>query len=323
MTDATIGIDTSNYRTSLAVVSLSGEIMLDLRKLLPVPPGVRGLRQNDAVYLHLKTMKEFWQQVRALSGTCKFQAVCASVKPRDLEDSYMPVFEVGDTVGRGLAASMDLPFFQTDHQHGHLRAARMGTCFEEESCFLALHLSGGTTDLLLVQDGCIRQIGGSLDLHAGQMVDRTGVAMGLAFPSGPEMEELARKGISRGILGCSLEKGDLFCHFSGAETKAMQLIQQRIRREDLAREVFDLLARTAARMMAAGQKATGCGKCLIFGGVASSGLFRAMITERLLHMRSSIEAAFGVPSLSGDNAVGVALIGADQIRRMKNGCETA
>ena len=243
MTEAVIGLDTSNYRTSLAVVSISGKVLLDLRKLLPVPAGGRGLRQCDAVYAHLKSVKEFWPHVMKIADLCSFKAICSSVKPRDREDSYMPVFEVGDTIGRGLSATMDLPFFQTDHQHGHLRAAGFGTCLEEDSRYLALHLSGGTTDLLWVCDEHIKKIGGSMDLHVGQLVDRIGVALGLSFPSGPALEEIAKKGKSRGILGCSMEKGDLFCHFSGAETKGLDLIRREsLRREDLAMEVYDLIS---------------------------------------------------------------------------------
>ena len=322
MTEAVIGLDTSNYRTSLAVVSISGEVLLDLRKLLPVPTGGRGLRQCDAVYAHLKSIKEFWPHVRKIANTCSFKAICASVKPRDHEDSYMPVFEVGDTVGRGMSATMDLPFFQTDHQHGHLRAARYGTCMEEDSCYLALHLSGGTTDLLWVCDEHIEQIGGSMDLHVGQLVDRIGVALGLSFPSGPALEELAKKGKSRGILGSSMGKGDLFCHFSGAETKGLDLIRRdSLSREDLAMEVYDLISRTTVRMLSAGKKTTDCGKCLICGGVASSGLFRKLLAEKIKKTRSELDIVFGEPAYSGDNAVGVALIGADRIRRQKNGGE--
>ena len=324
MTEAVIGLDTSNYRTSLAVVSLSGEVLLDLRRLLPVPVGGRGLRQSDAVYAHLKSIKDFWPHVRKIANTCNFKAICSSVKPRDREDSYMPVFEVGDAVGRGLSATMDLPFFQTDHQHGHLRAARFGTCMEEESCYLALHLSGGTTDLLWACNGSIKQIGGSMDLHVGQLVDRIGVAFGLPFPAGPALEEVAKKGKSRGLLGTSMEKGDLFCHFSGAETKGLDLIRKEsLSREDLAMEVYDLISRTTIRMLNAGKKTTDCSRCLICGGVASSSLFRKLLAEKIKKTRSELKVVFGEPAYSGDNAVGVALIGADQIRRQKNGCEIA
>ena len=55
MKQVALGLDTSNYRTSLAVISLDGKILFQSRELLPVARGERGLRQSDAVYLHSPT----------------------------------------------------------------------------------------------------------------------------------------------------------------------------------------------------------------------------------------------------------------------------
>lgn len=316
MTEAVLGLDTSNYRTSVALVSLEGEILLNLRELLPVAAGERGLRQSDAVYAHLKAVKAMEGQLREACARARLRAVCASIRPRDRADSYMPVFEVGDTVGRLLAASMGIPFFPTDHQHGHIRAAQRGTPLEGADRFLAMHLSGGTTDLLAVEGGTIDQLGSSLDLHAGQLMDRVGVALGFAFPAGPQMEQLALGGKSRGLLGCAMAEGDLSCHLSGAESQAQRWIRSgTMPPEDLAREVFDLLSRTVSRMLAAGRKRTGLRQALVCGGVASSALFRALLTERNDRGREKLEICFGDSGLSGDNAVGVALLGADRLRR--------
>ena len=180
---------------------------------------------------------------------------------------------------------------------------------------LALHLSGGTTDLLEADGDRITQIGGSADLHAGQLVDRAGVAMGLPFPSGEALEALARNGKSEGRLGCSMERGDLTCHLSGAETKVQQWLKEgRMSREDIAREIYDLLARTLARMLKAGAEKTGLKKALVTGGVAASALLRQLLEERRLKTRGCPEIVFGKPEMSGDNAVGVALIG---VKRLK------
>ena len=159
------------------------------------------------------------------------------------------------------------------------------------------------------------QIGGSADLHAGQLVDRAGVAMGLPFPSGEELEKLALRGKSEGLLGCSLDKGDLTCHLSGAETKVQQWIQAgTMPREDIAREIYDLLARTLARMLKAGAEKTGLKKALVTGGVAASALLRQLLEERRLKTRGCPEIVFGKPEMSGDYAVGVALIGAKRLK---------
>lgn len=314
-TPVVIGFDTSNYRTSVAAVTLDGEILVNHRELLPVSNGERGLRQSDAVFAHIRQLRHSEEALRASLGDRRIAAVAASTKPRDGEESYMPVFQVGFTAGSMLAAALNVPFYETTHQRGHLAAAMAGTALENEDRLLAVHLSGGTTDLLVMDSEKVVQIGGSADLHAGQLVDRAGVAMGLPFPSGEELEKLAVRGKSEGLLGCSLEKGDLTCHLSGAETKVQQWIQTGIMpREDIAREIYDLLARTLARMLKAGAEKTGLKKALVTGGVAASALLRQLLEERRLKTRGCPEIVFGKPEMSGDNAVGVALIGAQQFR---------
>ena len=314
MSRTVLGLDTSNYRTSVALVSEEGEILLNYRELLPVPAGERGLRQNEAVFAHLRQLAAAEDRMRQASGGT-VAAVAASTAPRDGEDSYMPVFMAGASFGRLMAATLGVPFVGTTHQRGHLAAAKAGTELENAEAYLALHLSGGTTDLLEVRKDGIRQIGGSLDLHAGQLVDRAGVAMGLSFPAGPELEALARKGRSEGLLGCSMSDGDRSCHFSGAESQVQRWIREgKLPAENIAREIYDLLARTIARMLCAGAQQTGFRKALVTGGVASSPLFRDMLRQRLNGKRQAPEAVFGQPEMSGDNAVGVARVGLAALR---------
>ena len=314
MSITVLGLDTSNYRTSAALVDEDGTVLMNYRKLLPVPSGERGLRQNEAVFAHLRQLNEAADTLReAAKGT--IAAVAASLSPRDGSESYMPVFMAGASFGRLTAAALGVPFIGTTHQRGHLAAAKSGTELDRAENYLALHLSGGTTDLLEVHGAGIAQIGGSLDLHAGQLVDRAGVAMGLGFPAGSELEMLALQGNSRGLLGCSMSDGDLTCHFSGAESQVQRWIKEgKVNREDTAREIYDVLARSTARMLAAGAEKTGLDSALVTGGVASSQLFRMMLVQRITARRSSLKIVFGQPEMSGDNAVGVALIGLKEIQ---------
>ncbi len=309
MNGAVLGLDTSNYRTSLAVVSWDGEILVNYRELLPVPEGKRGLRQNEAVFAHLRQLNSAAEVLRGMSGR-PLAAVAASTAPRDGAESYMPVFMAGASFGRLTAAALGVPFIGTTHQRGHLAAAKTGTELEDTEEYLALHLSGGTTDLLEVRKDTVKQIGGSLDLHAGQLVDRAGVAMGLSFPAGPELEALAVCGKHEARLGCSMSNGDLNCHFSGAESQIQRWIKGgNPAKEDIASEIYDLLARTVCRMVTAGAEKTGFRRVLVTGGVASSPLFREMLRKRSKSIRKAPKIVFGTPELSGDNAVGVALIG--------------
>ena len=319
MSRTVLGLDTSNYRTSVALVSEEGKILMNVRELLPVPAGERGLRQNEAVFAHLRQLAAAEEALRqAADGPVA--AVAASTAPRDGADSYMPVFMAGASFGRLAAAALGVPFVGTTHQRGHLAAAKAGTELDGAEEYLALHLSGGTTDLLEVRGDSVTRIGGSLDLHAGQLVDRAGVAMGLSFPAGPELEALAVKGRSEGRLGCSMEGGDLLCHFSGAESQAQRWIrEEKLSREDTAREIYDVLARTIARMLCAGAGKTGFRQALVTGGVASSPLFREMLSERAGARHQAPRLVFGQPEMSGDNAVGVALIGWKKVRENDGG----
>ena len=316
MSITVLGLDTSNYRTSVALVDENGSVLLNYRELLPVLPGERGLRQNEAVFTHLRQLNGVSDALReAAKGT--IAAVAASLSPRDGSESYMPVFMAGASFGRLTAAALGVPFVGTTHQRGHLAAAKAGTELDTTENYLALHLSGGTTDLLEVRGDSVVQIGGSLDLHAGQLVDRAGVAMGLRFPAGPEMEALASRGCCRGLLGCSMSDGDLNCHLSGAESQAQRWIKEgKPNREDTAREIYDVLARTTARMLTAGAGKTGLHNALVTGGVASSPLFRQMLIQRIAAKHNAPKIVFGMPEMSGDNAVGVALIG---LKKIQNG----
>lgn len=319
-----VGLDTSNYRTSLAAVTPEGETLLDYRELLPVPEGGRGLRQSEAVFAHTRQMRNCLDALRRIGKTHRITAVAASVKPRDGDESYMPVFQVGHTLGAVLAAAEDAPFYPTTHQRGHLAAALQGTALEQEDRLLALHLSGGTTDLLKIEGETVGTLGGSADLHAGQLVDRVGVALGLGFPAGEALEKLAARGKSRGLLGVSMEDGGSICHFSGAETQTQRwILEGRMSPEDIAREVYDLLARTVLRLLKAGQTRTGFSKALVTGGVASSPLLREMLARRGARDGRGPELVFGLPQRSGDNAVGVALIGAKRWKLEQRRNETA
>ena len=314
MTRVVIGLDTSCYTTSAAAVTVEGQVIASCRKLLPVKEGERGLRQSEAVFIHVRQLPGRLEELAQAIRGMKIAAVCVSSRPRDEEESYMPVFHVGDAQGRCIAAMLGVPCFASTHQRGHIAAARVDSGVEDGD-LLAVHLSGGTTELLCLQGEKLTLMGGTLDLHAGQVVDRAGVALGLPFPAGPHLEKLALAGHSQARLPVSMEGGDLYCHLSGAETQLQRWIASgALLREDIAREVYDLLARTVARSVCAGAKQTGVGQVLMAGGVASSPLFRDMVTERVRKRDRALKVYFGRPEYSGDNAVGAALIGAQKLR---------
>ena len=305
-----LGIDTSCYTTSAALADERG-ILCSKRQLLPVRAGDAGLRQSDGVFLHSRQLPELLEHLFS-DVPCRPDCVCASVAPRADEGSYMPVFLVGAGTGRSIAASLGVPFFATNHQAGHLRAARVDSGLEADA-FLALHLSGGTTDVLLRDGDALTPLGASLDLHAGQLVDRIGVALGLPFPAGPHLEQLAVKGQSSQAIPVSMD--GLNCHLSGAEAQLLRMIETGRRPEDVAAEVYSLLCRTVLRLLQAAAEETGCRDMLLAGGVMSSRLLRQLLTERNDKRRAGLRLFFGRPEFSGDNAVGVALIGLERLTK--------
>ena len=309
----TLGFDTSCYTTSAAAVNEHGEVVATSRMLLPVKQGERGLRQSEAVFAHVRQMPLVMDDLKKqLEGKqVEVVAVCASATPRDEEDSYMPVFTVGLGHARVLADVLGVPLYQTSHQQGHVAAGLLGHQKPEET-FVALHLSGGTTELLACENDHLSLIGGCADVHAGQVVDRIGVAMGLPFPAGPYLEKLAMnfEGAMESLMPVSMEKDGLICHLSGVETRAQQWLKEgKMSQEKIAAEVFDVLARTVARLLVAACQKAHAKKALVVGGVASSTLLREQLQRRLAKQRVKIDVLFGQPQFSADNAAGVAAIG--------------
>jgi len=309
----TLGFDTSCYTTSAAAVNEQGEVIAASRMFLPVKQGERGLRQSEAVFAHVRQMPMVMEQLKKqLEGKdVQVVAACASASPRDEADSYMPVFTVGFGHAKVISDVLGVPLFETSHQQGHIAAGLIGHQQPDEP-FVALHLSGGTTELLSCENGRLTLLGGCADLHAGQVVDRVGVAMGLPFPAGPYLEKLAMSFQEpvESLLPVSMEKDGLTCHLSGVETRAQQWIREgKMSHEKIAAEVFDVLARTVARLLTGAAAKAHAGKALVVGGVASSTLLRQQLVRRLAKQRKPVEVIFGQPQYSADNAAGVAAIG--------------
>ena len=307
--DAVLGLDTSCYTTSVAL-AWDGAVIGQKRRLLTVEAGERGLQQSQAVFQHVTRLPGLIEELLGEHPDVKICAVCASTRPRDADGSYMPVFTVGEGHGRALAAALRVPFYATSHQQGHVRAALVDSGLTSQE-FLALHLSGGTTELLHIQNGRLTLLGGSSDLHAGQLVDRVGVALGLGFPCGPALEDLARRGQARSILPVRVR--GMECSFSGSESAAQRLIVSGgLSPEDMAAEVYSCIARTLAKLFENARQATRQKRVLLSGGVASSLLLRELLPERLHRLKSPMKLYWGRPEYSGDNACGVALLGADE-----------
>lgn len=300
-----LGIDTSNYTTSAALYhSGTGEIR-QRKRLLPVREGEVGLRQSDAVFLQVKQLGPLVEEL--FSGTgCSPRAVAASFAPRDEEGSYMPCFLAGEMAGRSAAAVLGAPFYRFSHQAGHVMAAvhSAGRTDLLEGEFLAWHISGGTTDCLLVSPHPrqvieIQPVARSLDLHAGQAVDRVGAMLGLGFPAGPALEELAGRSSARFRPRISL-KG-LNCCLSGVENQCRALSDQGASPCDVAAFCLCFLRETLLEMSRrAAARYPGLPMAYAGGVMENKGLRRAVAAE--------FPACFAAAGFSSDNAAGTAVL---------------
>lgn len=309
---AVLGIDTSNYRTSMALVDENKTLLADVRRLLLVQPGERGLRQSEALFQHIANLPELAQEV-AQKCDAPITAICVSAAPRPQQDSYMPVFLAGESHASTLGALMRVPVLRSTHQEGHIMSALSGLQQPlPASEFLAIHLSGGTTEMLRVnrKQGAmdIALLGATLDLNAGQLIDRIGVRMGLPFPAGEAMEAMAAQTPGEGNPIPSIVKG-LDCHFSGAEAEALRRLDAGASHEQLAAEVLDAVARTLVKWIDHAAQTTGLTHCLITGGVAANARIAAFVKRKLARC---MHVYFAPARFCGDSAVGTALLGLEQ-----------
>lgn len=295
-----LGLDTSNYTTSVAV--FDGERGENLGRLLDVPAGTLGLRQSDALFQHVKRLPELFAALRAQGLLHGIQTVGASTRPRSVEGSYMPCFLAGEGQGRTLADSLDVPFFPVSHQQGHLAAAAWSAGRMEllDRPILAWHLSGGTTELLHVEPDDINVkaacIGGTSDISAGQLIDRTGVLLGLPFPAGKALDALAAQSDSDDCFRVKLN-GFTFS-LSGMENKIKAFVERGEQSAYIARFALNTIADAVWRTTAAALEQYPGLPVLCSGGVASNTLLRGVMKDTV----------FAEPRYSTDNAMGVAIL---------------
>ncbi|MBE6038475.1 MAG: O-sialoglycoprotein endopeptidase [Anaerofustis stercorihominis] len=301
-----LGLDTSNYTTSVSVIDDNGTIVFDGRKLLPVKKGARGLRQSEAVFEHIRNLPLITAEI----GIYKIDAVCVSVTPRRVDGSYMPCFLVGKNFGKSFADIAGIRYFETTHQEGHIAAALHNSDMPEDTDeFIFVHISGGTTEILLCKkdnSGFISDIiGGTADISAGQFIDRIGVSLGLGFPCGAEMDRLYNAHNRLLTLPTSVKGTSI--SFSGVETKISSIIDEKnTDAETIISAVFRCVGRSIGRAIKNASEIYGIKHVLIGGGVASSNNIRSLICAE---NKRSAQLHFAENGLSSDNAVGVAIIG--------------
>lgn len=297
-----LGLDTSNYTTSAAVFDGAGGE--NAGQLLTVRPGELGLRQSDALFQHVKALPQRLAELRQSGWLDGLSAIGASDRPRAVEGSYMPCFLAGDSLGQALALTLAVPFYRVSHQQGHLAAAAWsaGRLDLLERPMLAWHLSGGTTELLYVEpDGVnvtARRIGGTSDISAGQLIDRTGVLLGLDFPAGKAVDQLGKDQIGQRF---SVKLNDLTFSLSGMENKVRAMAERGDAPAQICGFVLETVSDVVRRTTQAALEQYPGVPVLCSGGVASNSRLRAV-------MEQACGAVFAQPRYARDNAMGVAIL---------------
>ena len=295
----TLGFDTSNYTTSIAY--FDGVEGINCSRLLPVKPGELGLRQSNAVFSHTKSLPELSGRLFSHAEVENIGAIAVSTRPRAVDGSYMPCFLVGYAQAKLLSDVLHVPLFEVSHQQGHVAAClwSAGRLDLMDRPHLAWHLSGGTTELLLVEpDGknvkCTK-IGGTTDISAGQLIDRTGVMLELPFPAGKHVDALSQEASCKDVF--QVKCNGLEFSLSGIQNKVQQYSQTHLP-SDTAAFALRCVCNAVQKATMHAQKAYPGLEVVFSGGVASNSMLRQVMKD----------AVFCHPAYSTDNAMGVAVL---------------
>lgn len=303
-----LGFDTSNYTTSVAIYDDESGKMINQKMLLPVEENSTGLMQSKALFCHVRQLPDVMGAAFSAfyengGKTDDIKAAAVSTRPRNVDGSYMPVFLAGVNSAKAIAFSHNIPCFDTAHQVGHILAALYSANRLDliNQPFLAFHVSGGTTECLLItpdEEEIIKCeiVAHSLDLKAGQAIDRVGVMMGLRFPAGAALDELSKSGKLNHNPKPTLKGCD--CCLSGLENICKKMYQNGENNADIARFAIEYVCCTIEQMSKAVTEKYGEMPFVYAGGVMSNSLIKERIGER---------GIFADPKFSSDNAAGVAI----------------
>ena len=307
-----VGIDTSAYTTSLAVIDERDNIVLDLRKILQVGKGQKGLRQQEAVFQHLNNLPVLIEKMVEQINISQIKTISCSNKPRNIEESYMPVFVVGKGQAFVLSKVLETEYREFSHQEGHIGAGILDSNIKKLENFISLHISGGTTELLLVgkQENRFKIdiIGGTLDLSVGQLIDRIGVEAGLGFPCGSIMDQLSNQGKTLNLNIPINIKDRTWFNLSGMENYFKGLMKSNYyEMEDIFVTLFYTIAFFIKKILINSCIEYNLDNVLVTGGVSANSIIRKYLETEL--EKEDIGVFFPKRELCTDNGVGIAYIG--------------
>lgn len=307
MSEYILGIDTSAYTTSIALVNMhENEVIADIRRVLTVPMGQKGLRQQDAVFQHLNNFHDLYDKLEADLKNIKIVSV--SSMPRNVEGSYMPVFIVGQNFGKAIAKTLNCKYIEYSHQENHIAASLIDQYKEISDNILGIHISGGTTEFLRVKKapkGYETIIaGGSKDITFGQLIDRIGTVMDFPFPCGMYMEKYLDNNQNFENIKMPAISGDAYINLSGMENHYHNLVQSnKFNKESIILSLFNYIAECIIHII--NNINYNFETVIIAGGVASNSIIRDLVLKKL---KDKYKIILPTKENSSDNAVGVSML---------------
>ena len=231
---------------------------------------------------------------------------------------------VGASFAHALALSQRIPAVGIHHLEGHLLSPLLGSPAPEFP-FVALLVSGGHTQLMRVDAvGRYSLLGETLDDAAGEAFDKTAKLLGLGYPGGPALSQLAESGrpgrfrLPRPMIA----SGDLEFSFSGLKTAVLTLLRKEApSHADLARAFVDAVVEVLVAKCSRALQATGLTRLVVAGGVGANRQLRAALDAQAA--RSGFDVFYPAPELCTDNGAMIAFAAALRLSKNKNDSKSA
>jgi len=289
-----LGLEGTAHTSAVGIVDDSGRILADERDMYR--PANGGIHPREAANHHVDFFPDIIERAVNRAGI-------------DYDDIDLIAFSIGPGLGpclrstataaRSLAISLRRPILGVNHCVAHMEIGRLLTDAEDP---LMLYVSGGNTQVAGYHSRRYRIYGETIDVGIGNMLDKFGIAAGLGFYAGPEIERLA--GMGRELLSLPYSVKGMDVAFSGILTAAKQHLSRGRRIEDicfsLQETAFSMVSEVAERAMAHTEKC----EILTAGGVARNRRLFGMLSEMA---KCNGWRAFEPPShLLADNGVMIA-----------------
>lgn len=286
-----LGIESTAHTFGAGVVSRKGEILSDVRDVFTTTSG--GMIPVEVAQHHKAVCHDVIKKALEQSPVKKIDLVAYSRGP-----GLSPCLHVGVAVAKEIAADLGVPLIGVNHAISHLTS---GLLYTEAKDPVMLYLSGANTQIIALEEGKYRVFGETEDVGMGNALDKFARGIGLGFPGGPKIEELAKKG-KWVELPYTVKGMDVV--FSGIVTKALELYKKGVPKEDLCYSLqeifFSMIMEATERAMAHLNKK----EALLIGGVAANKRLATMLD---IMCKERGAKAYAVPlQYAGDNGVQIA-----------------